>query len=116
MRTGNYKPKDMLNEDDAVLSSEQQKRLLELQERHREKVSFYDSLSAEDRGGELGELTLDEINALRAQIWRKSHDLGVKSNLRFTRAEKKALVLAWIGGSVMTLAVFGLIVGIVMSV
>lgn len=116
MRTGNYKPKEMFNEGDAVLTSEQQKRLFELQQRHREKVSFYDSLSAEDRSGELGRLTLDEIDALRVVIWRKSHDLGVKSNLRFTRDEKKALIVGWIGGSIMAVAVFGLIIGIVMSV
>lgn len=100
--TGNYKSKfDLLGV---------------LQARHREKVEFYDSLSDEDRKGELGELTLDEINELRARIWRRSHDLGVKSNLRFTRAEKRAVLLGCIGGSIMALAVFGLIIGIVMSV
>lgn len=102
MNTGNYKSKfDLLDV---------------LQERHREMVAFYDSLSAEDRKGELGQLTLDEINELRARIWRRSHDLGVKSNVRFTKAEKRAILLGCIGSAVTALAVFGLIIGIVMSV
>ena len=90
-------------------------RLKLLQERHLEKVEFYNSLSDEDKQGELGQLTLEELDRIRMDLYRLSHDLGFKAKADLTKDEKRAVWTGFLGCAVVVLAIAGLIIGIVMS-
>ena len=90
-------------------------RLKLLQERHLEKVEFYNSLSDEDKKGELGQLTLEELDRIRMDLSRLSHDLGFKPKADLTKDERRAVWTGFIGCAVVALAIVGLIIGIVMS-